>query len=41
LVIGPPDLREQFCQDLTDLTGLTPAFLHVLAAQLDQVADQK
>ena len=36
LVIGSPKLRAQFCQDLSDLTGLTPAFLRVLAAQLDQ-----
>jgi bisphosphoglycerate-independent phosphoglycerate mutase (AlkP superfamily) len=41
LVVGPPDLRAQFCQELTDLTGLTPAFLRVLAAQLDQIPGQK
>lgn len=32
LVIGAPDLRAQFCQNLTDLTGLTPAFLRTLTA---------
>lgn len=30
LLIGPPDLREQFCQGLTDLTDFAPAILRTI-----------
>ncbi|MGD8822514.1 MAG: hypothetical protein PVG63_05365 [Anaerolineales bacterium] len=41
LVIGPADLRAQFCQGLTDLTGLTPAFLRALSIPSNQTVDHK
>jgi 2,3-bisphosphoglycerate-independent phosphoglycerate mutase len=37
LIIGAKPLRAQFCQELTDLTGLTPAITQMLTPQLDQV----